>query len=414
MSPRDIPEGGPAPPPQVAPMPGPPARPKPSIWLLVAMTGLGPFTMQMLIPSLPALAVALAVPYATIQLTLTLFLAGVAAGQLVYGPLSDRYGRKPLLMGGLVLYLVGSVAAVLAPSAGWLIAARIAQALGGCAGLVLGRAMIRDSYPRERAAAVLGYVSTAMAVAPMLSPLIGAVLQEHFGWRASMLACLVFGLPLLLAVRARLPETLAQPAPLPGLGGMLGAYLTLLRIPVFRAYCAITACATSMFFAFAAGGPMVVVQGLGHTATTYAVAMMAISVGWSSGTFTAARLVQRLGTSRMLRFGAVLTTIGGLAALLLPLLAPSGLVLFFLPMAVVALGNGMTQPSAIAAAVSVRPQLAGTASGLVGALQMGAGALATVLAGVTEGGAGIATGAWMLAGALGAQLALHVARRHGG
>ena len=247
--------------------------------------------MQILIPSLPMLAVALAVPYATIQLTLTLYLVGVALAQLVYGPLSDRYGRKPLLLAGLVIYLVGSVGAALAPSAAWLIAARVAQAVGGCAGLVLGRAMIRDSYPREQAASVLGYVSTAMAVAPMLSPIIGSLLHEHFGWRATMLACLLFGLPLLLAVRAKLPETLAQPAPLPGLGGMLGAYRQLLRIPAFRAYCGITACATSMFFSFAAGGPMVVVQGLGHAPTTYAVAMMMVSVGWSSGTFTAARLV---------------------------------------------------------------------------------------------------------------------------
>lgn len=378
------------------------------------MTGLGPFTMQILIPSLPMLAAALAVPYATIQLTLTLYLVGVALAQLVYGPLSDRYGRKPLLLGGLVLYLLGSVAAALAPSATWLIAARVAQAVGGCAGLVLGRAMIRDSYPREQAASVLGYVSTAMAVAPMLSPIIGSLLHEHLGWRASMVACLLFGLPLLLVVRARLPETLAQPAPLPGLGGMLGAYVQLLRIPAFRAYCGITACATSMFFSFAAGGPVVVVQGLGHAPTRYALAMMLVSIGWSCGTFTAARLVARLGTARMLRTGTAITTLAGLVALALPLLAPPSLLSFFLPMAVVAIGNGMTQPSAVAAAISVRPNLAGTASGLIGALQMGAGALATVLAGVTEGGSGIATGAWMLAGALGAQVALRAVRRAGG
>lgn len=412
MSPRDLPDGDPAPPPGAAQAIA--ARPKPSILLLVAMTGLGPFTMQILIPSLPVLAVALAVPYATIQLTLTLYLVGVALAQLAYGPLSDRYGRKPLLLGGLALYLVGCVAAALAPTAGWLIAARVAQAVGGCAGLVLGRAIIRDSYPREQAAAVLGYVSTAMAVAPMLSPIIGSLLHEHLGWRATMLACLLFGLPLLVAVRARLPETLARPAPLPGLGGMVDAYRQLLRIPAFRAYCGLTACATSMFFSFAAGGPMVVVQGLGYAPTSYALAMMAISVGWSSGTFTSARLVQRLGTARMLRIGTLLTTAGGALAVALPLLMPPSLVLFFLPMALVALGNGMTQPSAIAAAISVRPQLAGTASGLLGALQMGAGALATVLAGVTENGSGITTGAWMLAGALGAQWTLRAVRRQGG
>ena len=243
----------------------PPRAPRPSraaaasaqaaVLLLVAATGLGPFTMQILIPCLPALMGALSASYGTVQLTLTLYLVGVALAQLVYGPLSDRYGRKPLLLGGLTIYVLGSLAAALAPSIGWLIFARVLQAVGGCAGMVLGRAMIRDAYPREKAASVLGYVSTAMAVAPMLAPLLGSLLEDWFGWRATMLACLVFALPLLLAVRARLPETLAEPAPLPGLAGLLGAYVQLLRIPAFRGYCGLTAFATAAFFAFAAGGP---------------------------------------------------------------------------------------------------------------------------------------------------------------
>jgi len=386
-------------------------RPKPSTLLLVAMTGLGPFTQQMLIPSLPALALAMAVPYGTIQLTLTLFLAGVAVGQLVYGPLSDRYGRKPLLLIGLWLYLAGSIAAVLAPSAFWLILARVLQALGACAGLVLGRAIIRDSYSREQSATVLGYVSTAMSVAPMLSPLLASVLQDWFGWRVSMLACLVFGLPLLIAVQTRLPETLREKQALPGLAGLLGAYLSLLRVPAFRAYCAVTAFSTSMFFAFSVGGPYVIVQHLGYSATAYAVAMMLISVGWAAGTFTAARISQRVGTQRMIRIGTSVTLAGGALGLLVPCLATPTLVLFFAPMVVVALGNGMTQPSAIASAVSVRPNLAGTASGLIGAAQMGAGALASIAAGSMEGGSGIATGAWMLAGALGAQWGVLALRR---
>jgi DHA1 family bicyclomycin/chloramphenicol resistance-like MFS transporter len=370
--------------------------------------------MQILIPSLPALATALGTSYAQVQLTLTFYLIGVALAQLVYGPLSDRYGRRPLLLGGLALYLVGSLAAFLAPSVGWLIAARVVQAVGGCAGMVLGRAMVRDAYPREAAASVIGYVSTAMAVAPMVAPLLGSVLEQYFSWRASMLACLLFGLPLLAAVRAKLPETLAQPAPLPGLAGMLGAYAQLARIPAFRAYVGITTWSTSVFFAFAVGGPLVVIEGMGHAATVYAVAMMGISVAWSSGTFTAARLVRRLGTARMLGLGAAVTTAGGVLALAVQLLLPPHLVLFFLPMMVVALGNGMTMPSALAAAVSVRPQLAGTASGLVGALQMGFGALMSVAAGLTESGTGVATAAWMLVGGLGAQLALRAARRVGG
>jgi DHA1 family bicyclomycin/chloramphenicol resistance-like MFS transporter len=374
----------------------------PPLSLLVAVTGLGPFTMQIIIPCLPGMAMALAVPYGTIQLALTLFLVGVAAGQLLYGPLSDRFGRKPLLLGGLGLFLIGSLGAALAPTAGWLIAARVLQALGSCAGLVLGRAMIRDSYPRERSASVMGYVSTAMAVAPMVAPLLGSLLADHLGWRATMLACMAFGLVVFPLVWWRMPETLARPAALPGLGGLLGAYAQLLRLPLFRAYTAVTTLSTAVFFAFAAGGPVVVIAGLGHGATTYGAAMMLISVAWMSGTFTSARLVGRHGVDRMMRIGTGVTLLGGALAVGVEALMAPTLMGFFLPMAVVALGNGMTQPNAIAAAVSVRPQLAGTASGLVGALQMGAGAAMTVVIGWAEGGGGMATALGMLAGGLGA------------
>jgi DHA1 family bicyclomycin/chloramphenicol resistance-like MFS transporter len=410
VSPRDTP----AEPWGAALAPSVPRRPVPPLPLLVAITGIGPFTMQIVIPCLPAMAVALAVPYGTIQLALTLFLIGVAFGQLLYGPLSDRFGRKPLLLGGLTLYLLGSLAAAFAPSAAALIAARVVQAVGACAGLVLGRAMIRDSYPRERSASVLGYVSTAMAVAPMLAPLLGSVLADVFGWRATMIACLAFGVVLLPLVWRLMPETLAAKAALPGLGGMIGAHGRLLRLPLFRGYVAVTACSTAVFFAFAAGGPVVVIGGLGHAATTYGAAMMLISVAWMSGTFTAARLVGRFGMGPMMRLGIAITLAGGVLAVLVQALLPPHLLLFFLPMAVVALGNGMTQPNAIAAAVSVRPRLAGTASGLVGSLQMGAGALMTVIVAVAEAGDGIATACAMLAGGLGALAALAAVHRAGG
>ncbi len=406
MSPRDTPEGDLSPAAKT-----PPRRPVPSMLLLVAMTGIGPFTMQILIPSLPALAEALASSYGLAQLSLTLYLAGVAGAQLVYGPLSDRYGRKPLLLGGLVLYCLGSLGAALAPSIHALILARVVQAVGSCAGLVLGRAMIRDAYPREEAASRLGIVSSAMAIAPMIGPLLGSLLEAQFGWRASMVACLVFGLPLLAAIRLRLPETLAEPAPLPGLAGMLGAYAALLRLPAFRAYCGITAFATGMFFAFAGGAPLTVIKGLGYSSTAYAVAMMTTPFAWSSGTFTAARLTQRVGMERMMALGTAVMLAGGALAVLLPLLAPGHIALVFLPMAVAAFGNGMAQPNAIACAISVRPNLAGTASGLIGAAQMGCGALMTVLCGITETGHGFATGAWMLVSALATLWALRASRR---
>jgi MFS transporter, DHA1 family, multidrug resistance protein len=410
VSPRDISEGSAA----VAIVPATAARPKPSLFLLVAMTGLGPFTMQIVIPSMPAMAAALTVPYGTVQLTLTVYLIGVALGQLLYGPLSDRYGRKPLLLAGLGLYLLGSAAAAVAPSAGLLILARALQAAGGCAGLVLGRAMVRDAYPRDRAASVIGYVSTAMAVAPMVSPLLGSVLTEHLGWRSTMLTCLAIGVPLWFAMRVRLPETLVEKAPLPGLTGMLGAYVQLLRLPAFRAYCGVVAFSTGVFFAFAAGTPLVVVNGMGHPPTHLAAAMMLLAISWSCGTFTTARLSVRLGVPKLLRLGTALILAGGVLAVLLLLFAPPKLLLFFLPMMVMAYGNGIAQPSAIAAAVSVRPGLAGTASGLLGALQMGFGAAMTVAAGAIEDGGGGATVACMLLCALGTQFFLRGVPRRGG
>ncbi|WP_149539940.1 multidrug effflux MFS transporter [Siccirubricoccus phaeus] len=392
---------------------GPPARPKPAIALLVAMTAIGPFTMQILVPTMPALAVALGTSYGTVQFVLTGYLLGMGLGQMIYGPLSDRYGRKPLLLGGLGLFLLGTVLAAAAPSAPLLIAARVLQAVGGCAGMVLGRAMVRDAYPREEAASVIGVVSSAMAVAPMISPLLGSFLEQWFGWRANMLVCLLFALPLLAAVQQRLGETLAMPVPLPGLAGLLGAYAQLVRLPAFRAYCGITTWSNSVFFAFAVGAPLVVISGMGYPAPVYAGAQMLIAVAWSAGTFTASRLVRRFGTLPMLRLGSAITLGGGALALLVVALLPPHLLLFFAPMAVVAYGNGVTQPPAIAAAVSVRPQLAGTASGLLGALQMGFGALMSVLAGLTESGSGIATAIWMLVGGLGAQFCLWQARRAG-
>lgn len=419
MSPRDVstdqaspPSPAPAGTAAASPAADAPAqRPRPPTWILVAMTGIGPFTMQIMVPSLPALAMNLGVSIAAVQLTLTLYLLGVATGQLFHGPLSDRFGRKPLLVGGLVIYLIASLAAAMAPTIGWLILARVGQALGACAGMVLARAIIRDAYPREQAASVMGYVLMSMTIAPMLAPLLGSALEMLAGWRLTMLACLLFGAPLLLAAHLRLPETLAVPQPLPGLMGILRAYWTLTRVPVFCAYAGVVACSTGVFFAFMAGAPFVVVQGMGYSPATYAAAFAGVSVCYAIGNFLAGRLSPRLGVLRMLAIGCGLTLVGGVAALLIQLLLPPHILDFFLPMALVAIGNGMIQPNAMAAAVSVRPNLAGTASGLLGALQMGFGAMMTVVVGLTERGDGLGTTATMLATAVGTVLALIWAAR---
>jgi DHA1 family bicyclomycin/chloramphenicol resistance-like MFS transporter len=250
-----------------------------------------------------------------------------------------------------------------------------------------------------------------MTVAPMMAPLVGAELQALFGWRATMLACVAFGLVLPWLVVRRLGETLRDPQPLPGLAGVGRAYLRLFHSPIFCCYTAVTAFSSGVFFAFMAGAPRVLVEGLGHTPRVYAVAFMVISLSFAGGAFLAGRFSGRFGVTRMLRAGLIVTTAGAVLSLLTLLVLPLSLVMFFLPMVLVGIGNGISQPNSLAAAISVQPKLAGTASGVVGAAQMGLGAVMTMLTGLAEAGTGIGTALVMTACAVGAQCGLAAAGR---
>ena len=378
------------------------------------MIGIGPFTMQVLVPSLPAMGRDLGASTATVQLTVTLYLIAIGMGQLLYGPLSDRFGRRPLMMGGLALYAVASLGAALAPGIVGLVVARMFQAVGACAGVVLARAVIRDAWPRDEAASVLGYVTMGMTVAPMFAPIAGSLLEIQFGWRATMLACLAFAVPLALTCWLRLPETLAVPQKLPGIGAMLGAYRGIWRVEGFRAYAAVVAWSTGVFFAFLGGAPYVVVQGMGYSPVTFAIAFASISVCFATGSWIAGRFAVRLGVLRLMEIGVVVNVGGSVLALLLILVLPPHLLVFFIPMGLVATGNGILQPSAFAGALSAKPQLAGTASALVGAMQMMAGAALTFLVGFIEHGSGIGTALAMAGTGIGAWFALRGARKAAG
>jgi len=390
------------------------SRPQaPPTWLLVALTSIGPFTLQILVPSLPGLARLFGVGAASAQLALTGYLAGVAIGQLLYGPLSDRYGRKPLVVAGLVVFLAASLGAALATSVAGLILGRIAQAVGGCSGMVLARAMIRDCFPRDRSASVMAFVLAGMTAAPMLAPVIGGVIDETLGWRAILLLTAVAGAGLFAAVLLRLDETLPAPYPLPGIAGFLRANLGLLRLPDFLLFAGAFSASSGVFFSFLGGAPFVAVEGLGLAPTTYGVAFAVVSVAYAGGNMVTARLAQRLGIGRLLRFGTTVTFLGAALALGLVLVRPPSLLNLFAPALLMAVGNGIAQANALAGAVSVRQTLAGTASGLAGAMQMGFGALATVAVAAMETGSGVATAAVMLASATFCQAILLVGRRGG-
>lgn len=385
----------------------------PPAWLLVLITGIGPFSLQIIVPAIPGLAETFAVPQATAQLGLTVYLLGVAIGQLLYGPLSDRYGRRPMAIAGLAVFLAASVAGTYASSIGGLVAARALQAFGACAGMVLARAMIRDCYEKDRSASIMAYVFMGMTVAPMIAPVIGALLDDAFGWRALFVMPGMFGLALLGAVLARLPETLRHEdgAAHGRFADVVAASLGLLRSPAFGVYSGCFAASSAVFFAFLGGAPFVVVRGLGLPATAYGIAFAIISVSYAAGNFVTARLAVRLGVRRLLSAGTALTFLAAAAAVVMVTALPPAMANLFGPATLMAFGNGIAQANAMAGAVSVRPQAAGAASGLAGAIQMAAGAAATVAVAALETGSGLATAALMLGAASLCQLTLLVGRR---
>lgn len=361
------------------------ARPRPSLLILIAVSAIGPLALNLFVPSMPGLQGSFGVPYATAQLTLTLYLIGLAAAQLFYGPVSDRFGRRPTLIAGMWLFCLGSVAAALAPTIELLIAARLAQAVGGAAGVVLARAIVRDLYGREQAASVIGYITMAWVVAPMIAPAIGGLLEQAFDWRAGFWLLTALGVATALACQVYLHETHHEPrAGSGGWRGLLEGYAWLLRRPRFDAYALTTGFTSSVFFSFLAGAPYVMVEVLGRSPLEYGLWFILCSLGYMAGNGLAGRFSVRLGIERMIALGTLLALLGAAAALALYLagmLAPWAL---FGPMMLVALGNGLAIPNGIAGAVSVNPQLAGTAAGLAGFLQLGLGAATSQSVGLLQ------------------------------
>lgn len=354
----------------------------PHIVTLMLLAGLSAMSMNVFLPSLPSMAAWFDAPYATVQLSVSLYLALSGVLQLVIGPLADRFGRRPVLIGALGVFVLATLGTLLAPTIEIFLVFRMMQAVVA-ASFALSRAVVRDMVPAAQAAAMIGYVTMGMSLVPMFAPAAGGVLDETFGWQANFVLLFVLGLAMLALAWADLGET--STTRYASMTAQMRAYPALLRSRRFWGY-AINAAATSgLFFAFLGGAPIVGTNAYGLSPTQLGLWFATPGIGYLLGNFLTGRLSGRLGIERMVISGTLLlcAAIGTMLALML--IGLDGPVVFFGLMTVIGLSNGLVMPSANAGMMSVRPDLAGSASGLGGFLMVGGGAALAALAGVVLG-----------------------------
>ncbi|MFY8112742.1 MAG: multidrug effflux MFS transporter, partial [Rhabdaerophilum sp.] len=342
--------------------------------LLGFLTALGPLSTDLYLPSLPSIARHFGVASGQAQLTLSAYLIGFAMGLPVYGPVSDRIGRKKVVLFGLGLYGIANLISAMAPSLDVLIASRGLQGLGAAAPLVVARAMVRDLHEGRRAAQELARMGTIMGVVPAIAPILGVGLELGFGWRSNFLATALLAAGLAAMVVSSLPETLRQRAATPlTLVTMVGGFGQLLRDRRFLPFALLAATCYSGLFAFISGSSFVYQQHFRLTPFLFAVSFVIMVLGYMGGAFLAQKLALRHDQRRMLLTGALLQAGGGLAMVagMLLDLGPNAITF---PMVAYAAGVGFSLPQSHAGAMMHFPEKAGAASSLLGVIQMGGAA----------------------------------------
>lgn len=335
-------------------------------FLLAGITAVAPLLMQIYLPALPSISRALGSDVEATQLTFSAFVFTVGIAQLVYGPVSDRFGRRNTVLASLALTLVGSIFCALAQSIGQLIAARMIQAAGAAGGIVVSRAILSDRYGISGMAARLSGVIAIIVIVPMIAPLIGGYLTDWYGWRATFIACAAF-IGVVIAVSAvLLPETRARAertAPL------LAGAGTVLRKPLFLLFTLQAALSLCIFYAFISTVPYLLATRLGLPATVYGQFFILLAGAYLAGTIISSRIASRAGLLAMIRIGTLLGLVGGIALFGLTAALPLSPWTLFGPMALLAMANGIASPSMQSGAVLQSQRYAGTASGIVGSSQ---------------------------------------------
>ena len=349
------------------------------ILLLAAVSALGPVAMQIMLPAIPTIRDAFAISNGTAQLTLSLSMFSIAVATLIYGPLSDRFGRRPVMLVGIFITFLGSLLCVIADSIGMLIFGRIVQAAGGAVGLVLARAIVRDVYPANQAAGIIATLVMVMVVMPMISPLVGGELLVRYDWHSIFYVMAGISLLLMLALLISLPETASQASRDAGSAGMLHSFMTLLRSRGFCAYALNVAFVSVVFFSFISAAPEIMVSVFERPPNEYGYYYVVIPAAFMGGNYLTRWLTKHSDGRHLIAVGSQISIAGIFTALVLHLSGVIHPLALFLPIAVCTFGNGISLPNAQAAAINEFPDMAGAASGLSGFLQMGLSAVAAQL-----------------------------------
>ena len=357
-------------------------RTPPHIATLIILAGMSAMVMNMFLPSLPNMTEHFATDYGVMQLSVALYLGVSGALQIFIGPISDKFGRRPVLLFGLSAFLLATIGCLLAPTAEVFLFFRMCQAVVAT-GMVLSRAAVRDMYDQDKAASMIGYVTMGMAVVPMVSPFFGGVLDELFGWKANFWALFILGSLTLWLTWSDLGETAAKSEK--SLTAQFKEYPELLMSPRFWGYSLAAGFCSGAFFAYLGGGPFVGSVVFGMSPFWVGVYFGAPAIGYFFGNMLTGLFAQKYGINRLVMLGSLINAFGVVLSLSIFLAGYGSPLSFFGLMTFVGLGNGLVIPNATAGMLSVRPHLAGTASGLGGAIMIGGGAGLSALAGASLG-----------------------------
>jgi DHA1 family bicyclomycin/chloramphenicol resistance-like MFS transporter len=379
------------------------------LWLLTLITFSGTLAMHIFVPALPEAARTLGASVGEMQLTMSVYIFGLAVGQLAYGPLSDRFGRRPVLVAGLALYTLAGVAAAMVPDVPSLVVARLLQALGGCAGMVIGRAMVRDANLPQEAARRMATMNLMVVLGPGLAPLLGGALATAFGWRSIFYLLSALGLLNVLFALWLLPESRARTST--GAAALARNYGKLLTSRAFLGFAIGGGCATTSMYAFIGVSPFIFAHQLGRPDYEVGIYPAILMAGVWLGSMLATRLIPHLPIHRLAVWANLVSVAAALVFLGAVLSDNLTVLLAIGPMFVFGMGAGIASPAALTQAISVNPRVIGSASGLYGFSQMGVGALCTALVGLGGNPALAAAIILAVAGVIG-QAAFWIALRY--